>query len=96
MASLGAGAEIAKADLKDAFRILPIHCEDFELLDFTLDGQYYYDMNLPMGLKNWCKLFTDFSVFLNWFMGNLFGKQMCVHYLDDWLFFWIKRSRSQS
>ena len=86
IAAMGAGARIAKADLKDAFRLLPINRGDFDLLGFSLDGKYYYDMCLPMGLKISCRLFEEFSTFLNWFMDKLVGEGFTCHYLDDWLF----------
>lgn len=87
VASMGRGAQIAKADLKDAFRILPVNCADFDLLGFSLQGKYYYDMSLPMGMKTSCKLFEEFSTFVNWLINRLFTRHRCVHYLDDWLFF---------
>ena len=39
----GVWCQIAKADIKDAFRILPIHPDDYRLLRFSLDGKFYHD-----------------------------------------------------
>jgi len=32
---------VFKVDIKSAFRLLPIHPRDFELLGFTLDGMFF-------------------------------------------------------
>jgi len=40
---------MAKSDIEDAFRLLPIHPDDHHLLGFTWEGKYYYDTCLPMG-----------------------------------------------
>lgn len=34
----GPGAEMAKCDIKSAFRLLPVHPEDFDLLGFMFEG----------------------------------------------------------
>ena len=36
----GVGAWLAKSDIKSAFRLLPVHPEDYELLGFTFDSLY--------------------------------------------------------
>ena len=92
---MGSEAQIAKADLKDAFRMLPIRPQDFDLLGFQFEGEYYFDKALPMGLKISCHYFEMFSTFLNWLINNLMSQQLCVHYLDDWLFFSPKQARGE-
>ena len=47
LVSLGKGAYIAKADLQDAFRIIPVSPLDYRLLGFKLQGQNYFDLFLP-------------------------------------------------
>lgn len=96
VAKLGKGALIAKADLKDAFRLLPINCDDFNLLGFTLGGDFFFDMALPMGLKISCRYFELFSTFLDWLINSIMGRRLCVHYLDDWLFFSPMASQAES
>ena len=55
---LGKQAELAKRDLKSAFRILPISPDDFCLLGIKdNDGNIYIDKFLPMGCKISCALF---------------------------------------
>jgi hypothetical protein len=38
---------MAKSDIEDAFRLLPIHPDDPHPLGFTWEGKYYYDTCLP-------------------------------------------------
>ena len=40
---------IAKADIQEAFRLIPIRPQDYPLLGFTWKGLFYYDIMLPMG-----------------------------------------------
>lgn len=49
VANLGKGAEIAKIDIRKAFRLLPISPADFDLLGITFEGKFYIDKNLPFG-----------------------------------------------
>lgn len=58
--SAGPGAELAKCDIKLAFRLLPVHPEDFELLSFCFDGEFYVDRTLPMGCSISCAAFAHF------------------------------------
>jgi len=38
LAELGEGANIGKMDIKSAFRLLPIHPNDFDLVGFKFQG----------------------------------------------------------
>ena len=55
--SLGPNCQMAKADIKDAFRIIPIHPNDHKLLGFSWQGKFYYDKCLPMGCSVSCQTF---------------------------------------
>lgn len=48
------GSLLAKTDIQDAFRIVPIHPEDYHLLGFSWYGKFYYDRCLPMGASSSC------------------------------------------
>ena len=69
----GIGAGMAKADIKSAFCVLPVHPEDFELLGFTFEGAFYIDRALPMGCSVSCASFERFSSFLEWELRNKEG-----------------------
>lgn len=57
----GRGALIAKVDIQNAFRIMPIHCEDIHLFGFSWREKFYLDKCLPMGCSISCALFEQFS-----------------------------------
>ena len=62
--SLGTGALMAKANIKSALRLLPVHPEDFNLLGFFFNGFYYYDKCMPMACSILCVTLERFSTFL--------------------------------
>ena len=84
--SAGEGAWLAKADIKSAFRLLPICPDDYELLGFSFQGMFYYDRCLPMGCSVSCALFEKFSTFLEHYVKRMAGTSLVTHYLDDFLF----------
>ena len=82
---LGTGALIARLDIKSAFRLLPIHPSDFELLGYKIGENYFVDKCLPFGCSISCSLFEKFSTFLEWELRRRSSSQNVVHYLDDFL-----------
>ena len=55
---LGRGTELAKADIKAAYRIIPVHPEDRPLLAMQWEGAVYIDGALPFGLRSAPKIFN--------------------------------------
>ena len=90
---IGRGALLAKTDLENAYKQVPVHPRDFELLGFQFDGEFYFDKTLPFGLSYSCNLFERFSSALQWILETKFSVSHCVHILDDFLF--IGRPNSQ-
>ena len=84
--SMGVGSLMAKADIEKAFRIMPVHPVDYELLGMRINNLFYYDKALPMGCSISCKLFEEFSTALHWIVANEFKAAGVVHVLDDFLF----------
>jgi hypothetical protein len=82
---LGPGTLLAKTDIENAFKQIPIHPSDFELLGFQFNDLYYYDKTLPFGLSYSCNLFETFSSVLHWILKHKFSVARCVHVLDDFL-----------
>lgn len=82
----GWAAELAKCDIKSAFRLLPVHPGDFNLLGFAFEGGFYVDRALPMGCSVSCAAFEAFSTFLEWVVHDRSGLKSTAHYLDDFLF----------
>lgn len=92
LTSVGPGSFIAKADIESAFRIIPVHPDDYHLLGFTFAGHYYYDKCLPMGCSISCKVFEQFSCALQWILQNIYNVSTMSHILDDYIF--ISKSES--
>ena len=78
-------ALVAKADIRSAFRIIPIHPQDYPILGFTWKGKYYHDMRLPMGAAPSCSIFESFSTSLQGILQD-WGVQHTTHILDDFMF----------
>ena len=77
---------IAKLDIEDAFRIMPIDPNDYHLLGFTFGQQYFYARCLPMGCSTACQTFEKFSQALQWLLINHFEISGITHILDDFIF----------
>ena len=81
----GVGCAMAKTDVRNAFRITPIHPSDFPLLGFQWRGKWYYDHCLPMGCSSSCQIFETFSTALEWVARTKLGITNIIHILDDFL-----------
>ena len=79
-------AYMAKADIKDAFRIIPLRPEEYHLMGCQLQGLYYFDVCLPMGCAASCQIFERFSDSIVWMLKSHFGITSVVKVLDDFLF----------
>ena len=55
-----------KMDLKDAYRIGPVHPEDYHLLGVSWEGHTYVDRALLFGLCSAPKVFNAVAEFLSW------------------------------
>ncbi|XP_062587810.1 uncharacterized protein LOC134249476 [Saccostrea cucullata] len=86
MRTYGKNCGLLKLDIQNTYKIVPIHCSDWELLGFTIDHEYYFDKTLPMGLSFSCQLFEEFSTAVHWVCENKLGLSgRLVHLLDDFL-----------
>ena len=50
--SIGRGSYMSKNDIKSAFRIIPIHPDDYHLLGMKWNNSYFFDRCLPMGCSS--------------------------------------------
>ena len=78
------GALMAKVDIKNAYRLLPVHPEDRLLLGMEWQGQVYVDTALPFGLRSVPKIFTALADLLEWKIRKR-GVDHVDHYLDDFI-----------
>ena len=83
--TLGPGTLLAKMDLRNAYRILPVHADDHPLLAIRWGQATYVDTALPFGLRSAPKVFSAFADALAWVMQKK-GVSRQLHYLDDFLF----------
>lgn len=78
-------AYLAKTDIADAFRLIPLHPSQYCLTGFYFNG-YFYDRVLPQGCSSSCKIFERFSSALKWILAEHYGIIDVVKVLDDFLF----------
>lgn len=79
----GQGSFLAKTDIKNAFRIIPIHPDDYGLLGMQWRGLYYYDRCMPMGCSSSCLTFETFSTAVEWVAHHRLKIDYIMHLLDD-------------
>ena len=82
--TIGQGAMLAKVDIKNAYRIVPVHPDDRPLLGMMWKEALYVDSALPFGLRSAPKIFTSIADALEWRLKRI-GVQQVFHYLDDFL-----------
>ena len=83
--TVGYGCFMAKTDIKNAFRIIPIQPQDYHLLGICWRGLYYYDRCMPMGCSSSCKTFEIFSSAVEWVAPEKLHIDHILHLLDDFL-----------
>ena len=82
--TLGAGSQLAKMDIRNAFRLLPVHPADHHMLGMKWNDQVCIDTCLPFGLRSAPKLFNVLADLLSWILQNK-GVSPLLHCLDDFL-----------
>jgi hypothetical protein len=81
---LGRSTQLVKLDLKDAYRIVPVHPADYHLLGIRWRGNTYVDRALPFGLRSAPKIFNAIADLIAWVL-TCQGVKFQLHYLDDFL-----------
>ena len=76
---LGRGSQLAKMDVKSAFRIIPVRPADRHLLGICWNESLYVDATLPFGLRSAPNAVADA---LEWILREQ-GIVYIWHYLDD-------------
>lgn len=82
----GTSCLLAKCDVKEGFRNLPVSPADYYLLGFKFDNRYYYDKVVPMGARSSCNIFEQFSTSLQWVVNSVYNFHSVTHILDDFIF----------
>ena len=81
---LGPNALMAKLDIKEAYRIIPIHPDDRRFLGVCWQGQVYVDCQLPFGLASAPVIFSALGEAFEWILCQR-GVKAVIHYIDDFL-----------
>ncbi|PPQ83082.1 hypothetical protein CVT24_012140, partial [Panaeolus cyanescens] len=80
----GPSSLMAKLDLKEAFRHVPIRPDDWHHLGFSWKNQLYYCVVLTFGLRSAPYIFNLFAEALHWIIQHHIPARL-RHYLDDFL-----------
>ena len=75
---------MVKADLKEAYRMLPIHPQDQLLFGVLWKNSVYIDKVLPFGLRSAPKIFSAVADAVQWIFLSR-GISSSLHYLDDFI-----------
>ena len=84
----GRHSYLAKTDIESAFRQIPVHSSDWELLGMCWQGQFYFDKVLPFGLRSAPFLFNQLSDAVEWILLNHCHISFVCHILDDFFCYW--------
>jgi hypothetical protein len=80
----GRGTLMAKVDIRNAYRNIPVHPDDRWLLGMSWQGCIYIDTVLPFGLCSAPKIFNAVADALEWVVRER-GVSQIYHYLDDFI-----------
>ena len=81
---LGKDAMLAKIDVKQAYRIVPVNPSDRNLLGMLWEGRVFVDTRLPFGLRSTPLIFTALADVLQWVIERK-GVRFIFHYIDDFI-----------
>ena len=90
--TLGKGTLLAKVDLENAYRMIPVHPDDRPLLGMKWNKEIWVDTALPFGLRSAPKLFNVMADCLQWIISRHNPRCNIIHYLDDFLLMGPPRS----
>ena len=93
---LGQGAFLGKVDIKHAFRICPVQPEQWPLLCFQWQGQFFTDTRLPFGSRSSPFIFNTFAIALAWIIITYGRVRFLNHYLDDYFLANTSQTESQN
>ena len=83
--AVGRGSLLVKADIQEAYRMIPVHPQDQPLLGVHWNNFIYIDRVLPFGLRSAPIIFTAVADGLQWILIQE-GITHLLHYLDDYIF----------
>ena len=81
---LGRGCSLVKIDVDAAFRNIPMHPHDRNLLSMIWDKALYVDTVIPFRLRSTPKIFNAIAAALRW-IAKKRGVSFLEHFLDDFV-----------
>ncbi|XP_071060142.1 uncharacterized protein [Pseudochaenichthys georgianus] len=81
----GQGAWLSKADITDAFKIIPIHPSQWHMFGIRWESKFYFAVRLTFGCRSSPCIFNSFSEALCWILLNVVRIPSVLHLLDDFL-----------
>lgn len=82
---MGKGAWLSKADIVDAFKLIPILPSLWQWHVIKWKGFYYFATKVTFGSKSSPWLFDFFAQALSWILTHGGNCQDVIHYLHDFL-----------
>jgi hypothetical protein len=81
----GAGSILNKTDIKDAFKLIPIHPSLWPFHGIQLEENMYFFTRLVFGSRSSPKIFDILASAITWILQNEFPSSRVLHLLDDFL-----------
>lgn len=79
----GPGSLMCKLDIQHAYRLLPVRPDQWHLLCYYWEGNYYVDLVLPFGLRSSGAIFNIFAKLVKWIIKHHYGIKNIINYSDD-------------
>ena len=80
---LGTEALMSTIDMMNAFRLIPVHPNDWNQLGICWRNKFYIDTCLPFGLHSAPFIFNQLSVAIHWILQHKYSVSHLLHYLDN-------------
>ena len=81
----GRGAQLSKADISDAFKVMPLHPSQWPMFGIKWQSQFYFSVKLTFGGRSSPAIFNVLAEALCWALLNYMRVPAVLHYLDDFL-----------
>ena len=81
----GQGSWLCKADIKDAFKLVPIKENLWPYYGIKWNNKYYFYTRLVFGSRSSPKIFDTLSEAVCWILQNNYSIETVLHLLDDFL-----------
>ena len=79
----GVGALMCKVDISDAFKLVPLKPETWNMFGIKWKGLYYFYQRLVFGYRSSPKIFDQLSIAICWIAKHKYKIENVIHLLDD-------------